>query len=788
MTDDPTTGPGLALAAAGGGAGGAVVVRGPEAATADAVAALAAALGAQGATVVRGRGVAAESGLAHAGLHDLLEPLLDHAAALLPARRAALDAALGRGPGSGPPDALTCGLAARDLLRAAARERPVALVVERADLLDEPTREALAFVGRRAAGTATTVVLGWAAAGREAPEALPVTDLGPVAADRERVARAVGAVRSGDATRALALTAGAEDEPGPDGALLRALRGGALVLAGEATAGSALLHAPGGLVAAPSADPEALDVLVVVALALVWVEDYDDARAVADRVVAATDDGTHPAARAGALVVSAIIDFGLGDWDAAVRDAADAVAASPPGPTGWRPGAHATAALVAACRGDEEARTLAALALAEATAPGDPARLTARAALAELHLLAGRPREALDAVAPLADGGPPDQNPAPTLWEACLVESLAAVGREDEAGVLLDDLERRARRAGHDRGLSLAARVGSSLGRGTDVDADLGDALRRVSDPPLPWPLARVRLEWGRRLVAEGRPGDAEVHLRSAAQLFENLGAPAWRDRASDLLSRATGDAPEHPERGTTRIHLLGRLDVEVDGAPATPLPVGRVTAALEIVSAEGGRVHADQLIEQLWPDVAPTLGRARLRNVLKRARSLLGAEVLVRQGAVLVLGPGVVVDALELQGLGRRALGTERRDPEEADRLALRALRWDEGDFALDNLYAPWAAAPREALRRLRLDLLDLRARVALDAGRLDDAEALVHRAVDLDPLDEDRCVDAADRLLDAGRRSSARSLLERARRASGELGLPPSPGVAAAEARLRG
>ncbi len=783
----PTLGD-AALATAGRGAGGAVAVVGPPSAVAPLLEAIGATLAARGATVVRGRGVAAERTLALAGLHDLLEPLLAHVDALVPARRRALDAALGRGDGSDRPDALTCGLATRDLLRAAGATTPVGLVVERADLLDGASLEVLAYVARRAEGSGTTLVLGWDDDAGPPPEAVPVLEVATPPPPSARAARATTAIRAGDGARALELTEGAEDAPRAERALLLALRGGALVLTGDATAGSTLLHAPGGLVRAAAPDPAALDALAVVALALVWVEDYDDARAVVDRILAATEDGSSPDARAGALVVTAVIDFGLGDWDASIAAAAEAMGASSPGPRGWRPAACASAALVAACRGDDEARALATRALAEATAPGDPARQTARAALAELHLLAGRPQEALDAVAPLA-GGPTGQNPAPALWEACLVEALAAVGRAEEARSVLDDLERRAHRAGHDRGISLAARVRAGLGDGADddVDAALGDALARVSDPPLPWPMARLRLVWGRRLLEGGRRVDATVQLRAAEQLFANLAAPGWQQRAADLLARATDDAPQHPDRGTTRIHLLGRLDVEVDGAPPAPLPVGRVTAALEIVVAEGGRIHADQVVEHLWPDVAPTLGRARLRNLLKRTRSLLG-EVIVRQGSVLALAPGVSVDVLELQGAGRRALGAERRDPAEADRLALAALRHDDGDFALDNLYEPWAAAPREALRRLRLDLLDLRARVALDQGRPDDAEALVHRAVDLDPLDEDRCLDMAARLLDGGRRSSARALLDRAREASRRLDLPPSPAAEALEARLRG
>ncbi|SDT14163.1 regulatory protein, luxR family [Streptomyces sp. TLI_053] len=116
--------------------------------------------------VVRATGVEAESGLPHAGLHQLLYPLLpeaDHhstartgqhpeAPRLGATARAALDTAFGRSDGP-PVPVMALGIAVLELLSwTAAKGRPLLLVLDDGQWLDGASAEVCGFVGRRLAG------------------------------------------------------------------------------------------------------------------------------------------------------------------------------------------------------------------------------------------------------------------------------------------------------------------------------------------------------------------------------------------------------------------------------------------------------------------------------------------------------------------------------------------------------------------------------------------------------------------------------------------------------------
>ena len=93
-------------------------------------------------------GVESEAELAFAGLHQLLHPVLEHAARLPAAQRRALDTAFGAGE-EVEPDSFRVALATFQLLCEAAETGPIVLIVDDAHWLDRPTLGALAFVARR---------------------------------------------------------------------------------------------------------------------------------------------------------------------------------------------------------------------------------------------------------------------------------------------------------------------------------------------------------------------------------------------------------------------------------------------------------------------------------------------------------------------------------------------------------------------------------------------------------------------------------------------------------------
>jgi DNA-binding CsgD family transcriptional regulator len=129
--------------------GAALVVRGEPGIGKSALVGEAVRAGAcQGMLVLGTSGVQPEAGLAFAGLHQLLRPVLGHLAGLPPRQRAALGAAFGTADAD-TAEPFLIGLAALQLLSEAAAKAPVVLVAEDAQWLDRPTAEALAFIARR---------------------------------------------------------------------------------------------------------------------------------------------------------------------------------------------------------------------------------------------------------------------------------------------------------------------------------------------------------------------------------------------------------------------------------------------------------------------------------------------------------------------------------------------------------------------------------------------------------------------------------------------------------------
>lgn len=139
----------LEEAAAGGSA---VLVTGEagvgKTALLDATAALAADLSMR---VVRGGGVEYETDIGFAGLHQLVDSLAEELGRLPDATRSALEVALGLVDGP-PPSRMAVLNGALALFRETARTGPLLLIVDDLHVIDDATRAAVSFVGRRLAG------------------------------------------------------------------------------------------------------------------------------------------------------------------------------------------------------------------------------------------------------------------------------------------------------------------------------------------------------------------------------------------------------------------------------------------------------------------------------------------------------------------------------------------------------------------------------------------------------------------------------------------------------------
>ncbi len=99
-------------------------------------------------TLLRARGMESESDIPFAGLAELITPLLPHLDELPSVQAAALRGALALGPAT-PTDRFTVPAALLSLLARAADDRPVLVMIDDAQWLDDPSLEAFLFAGRR---------------------------------------------------------------------------------------------------------------------------------------------------------------------------------------------------------------------------------------------------------------------------------------------------------------------------------------------------------------------------------------------------------------------------------------------------------------------------------------------------------------------------------------------------------------------------------------------------------------------------------------------------------------
>jgi DNA-binding CsgD family transcriptional regulator len=137
------------------GSGGAAVVHG-ERGSGKSTLLEATAAAARGMQTLRVSGIQSEAGLAEAGIHQLVWPLLHRFDDLPDVQAAALRGAMGQG--DAPPEGLLVGAAILTLLTDVARHAPVLVLVDDAHWLDQASADALAFAARRLANERVAMV------------------------------------------------------------------------------------------------------------------------------------------------------------------------------------------------------------------------------------------------------------------------------------------------------------------------------------------------------------------------------------------------------------------------------------------------------------------------------------------------------------------------------------------------------------------------------------------------------------------------------------------------------
>jgi predicted ATPase/DNA-binding SARP family transcriptional activator len=158
-------------------------------------------------------------------------------------------------------------------------------------------------------------------------------------------------------------------------------------------------------------------------------------------------------------------------------------------------------------------------------------------------------------------------------------------------------------------------------------------------------------------------------------------------------------ESQEDPQSaGDIAIKLLGGFAAMRDGeevaASAWRLRKGRELVKL-LALAPRHRLHREQLMDALWPDVAPAAAANNLNQVVHAARRALGAEAIELRDELLILRARVDVEDFEL------AAGQARRAGSSG--AARAAMSLYGGELLPENRYDDWAHDRREEIEELR-------------------------------------------------------------------------------------
>ena len=151
----------------------------------------------------------------------------------------------------------------------------------------------------------------------------------------------------------------------------------------------------------------------------------------------------------------------------------------------------------------------------------------------------------------------------------------------------------------------------------------------------------------------------------------------------------------------------LGGFQVSVDGV-VVPAEAWRRRRAAELVQilalVPARRLHREQIIDALWPELPPEAGAANLHKAAHYARRALGSAAgIVLRSEHVALWPdaAVGVDALQFEEAAERALRSG-----DADTCVTVAATY-AGELLPDDRFAEWLIDRRERLRQLYLQLL---------------------------------------------------------------------------------
>jgi len=224
------------------------------------------------------------------------------------------------------------------------------------------------------------------------------------------------------------------------------------------------------------------------------------------------------------------------------------------------------------------------------------------------------------------------------------------------------------------------------------------------------------------------------------------------------------------------RIGLFGGFRVELDGRsiPEDAWRQRKPAALVKLLAlAPRHRLHREQVMDALWPELPPAAAAANLRKALHYARRLVesgtGRPLIESAGELVALpADGLSVDVDEFRSAADRA-----RRSGDVDAYALAIDLHGQG-LLPDDRYEDWAIGPRDELRLEFLALLEELAALLESRGDVAGATRAVGLLIASEPLLEEAHVRLMRLYALAGRRADALRQYEHLREA---LGREPGP-----------
>lgn len=219
--------------------------------------------------------------------------------------------------------------------------------------------------------------------------------------------------------------------------------------------------------------------------------------------------------------------------------------------------------------------------------------------------------------------------PSGTIWECFAAAALALVGQAEAAETALA------------RARTIGSHNHPALGMAELV------VLARVGDPATAFELYAELTDAG--LLPLERRWRADLELVFAARRMGIEAAPlesifhsAARVGMAGLariLARPLDDSAD-----LIVIHLFGEFAVTALTRPIA-FSLGKPTDLIKMLALHEGPVHIEKLIDALWPDGDLESGRLRVKNVINRARQVLGKDAIIRRGELVMFSSRMTTD-----------------------------------------------------------------------------------------------------------------------------------------------